>query len=34
VSWRVARDTAQVIAQYENIRQVDPNDATALTTPV
>ncbi len=25
-------DTAQVIAQYENIRQVDPNDATALTT--
>jgi tetratricopeptide (TPR) repeat protein len=25
-------DTAQVIAQYENIRQVDPNDATALAT--
>jgi predicted Zn-dependent protease len=25
-------DTAQVIAQYENIRQVDPNDAGALVT--
>jgi tetratricopeptide (TPR) repeat protein len=25
-------DTEQVIAQYENIRQVDPKDATALTT--
>jgi tetratricopeptide (TPR) repeat protein len=25
-------DTAQVIAQYENIRQVDPNDAAALAT--
>jgi tetratricopeptide (TPR) repeat protein/O-antigen ligase len=25
-------DTAQVIMQYENIRQIDPNDATALST--
>lgn len=25
-------DTAQVIAQYEQIRQIDPNDATALMT--
>jgi tetratricopeptide (TPR) repeat protein len=25
-------DTAQVIAQYENIRQVDPNDAGAVVT--
>ena len=25
-------DTTQVITQYENIRQVDPNDTTALST--